>query len=87
MAGVQQHKKPFTPVISRAHWRSSKEAMSQLQALLSHQGPLKHVNHAHRQCAPVPTGRITSDEYGNIVSWGLSDPPPGWNPNATAESR
>ena len=55
------------------------------QALLSHQGPLKHVNHAHRQAAP--TGRITSDEYGNIVSWGLSDPPPGWNPNATAESR
>ena len=61
--------------------------MSQLQALLSHQGPLKHVNHAHRQCAPVPTGRITMDEYGNVVSWGLSDPPPGWDPNATEESR
>ena len=57
------------------------------QALLSHQGPLKHVNHAHRQCAPVPTGRITTDEYGNVLSWGLGDPPPGWDPNATEESR
>ena len=57
------------------------------QALLSHQGPLKHINHAHRQCAPVPTGRITMDQYGNITSWGLGDPPPGWNPNATEESR
>ena len=60
---------------------------SRFQALLSHQGPLKHVDHAHRQCAPVPTGRITRDEYGNIQSWGLGDQPPGVDPNATAESR
>ncbi len=55
------------------------------QALLSHQGPLKHVNHAHRQAAP--TGRMTMDEYGNIQSWGLGGPPPGVDPNSTPESR
>ena len=60
---------------------------SRFQALLSHQGPMKHVSHAHRQCAPAPTGRITMDQYGNIMSWGLGDPPPGWNPHATEESR
>tara|TARA_B100000902_G_scaffold42706_1_gene50461 strand:+ start:232 stop:630 length:399 start_codon:yes stop_codon:yes gene_type:complete len=62
---------------------------SRFNALLSHQGPLKHANHAHRQCAPapVPTGRITMDQYGNIQSWGLGDPPDGWDPNGTEESR
>ena len=60
---------------------------SRFQALLSHQGPLIHANHAHRQCAPVPTGRITMDQYGNIQSWGLGDPPEGWDPNGTEESR
>ena len=60
---------------------------SRFHALLAHQGPLIHANHAHRQCAPVPTGRITMDQYGNIQSWGLGDPPEGWDPNGTEESR
>ena len=37
--------------------------MNNFNALLSHQGSLKHVNHAHRQCAPKPTGRC-DDEGG-----------------------
>ena len=66
---------------------------SRFQALLSHQGPMTHVNHAHRQCAPapapapVPTGRYTTDEYGNVLSWGLSDWSPGSDPDQTPESR
>ena len=56
---------------------------SRFRALLSHQGPLTHVNHAHRQCAPTPTGRYTTDEYGNVTSWGFGDPPEGWDPNGT----
>jgi hypothetical protein len=60
---------------------------SRFQALLSHQGPLTHADHSHRQCAPVPTGRITMDQYGNVQSWGLGDPPEGWDPNGTEESR
>ena len=62
---------------------------SRFQALLSHQGPMTHVSHAHRQCtpAPVPTGRTTRDEYGGVESWGLGDPPPGWDPDGTPESR
>jgi hypothetical protein len=52
--------------------------MDHFNALLSHQGALKHVNHAHRQCAPTPTGRITTDKDGNVTNWGLGDPPDGW---------
>ena len=60
---------------------------SRFNALLSHQGPIKNVSHAHRQCAPVPTERDTYDLYGNVLSWGLGDPPADWDPSATPESR
>jgi hypothetical protein len=34
--------------------------MNNFNALLAHQGLLKHVNHAHRQCAPTPTGEFVA---------------------------
>jgi hypothetical protein len=44
--------------------------MSRFQTLLSHQGPLTHVNHAHR--CEVPTGRITYNELtGEWTDLGL----------------
>ena len=44
--------------------------MNNFNALLSHQGFLKHVNHAHRQCAPTPTG-ADSNKSGNTSNLGL----------------
>ena len=57
--------------------------MDNFNALLSHQGLLKHVNHAHRQCAPTPTGRYTVDENGRM-SGGLGDL---FDPSESAASR
>lgn len=67
--------------------------MSRFQNLLSHQGPLTHVNHSHRREAP--TGRYTFNEETGEWSMGLSEifdePPPqpraafAWHEDPTPE--
>ena len=67
--------------------------MSRFQNLLSHQGPLTHVNHSHRREAP--TGRYTFDEITGepreLQSEIFDEPPPqpraafAWHEDPTPE--